>query len=333
MTLTLWLSAGSLLAALAVFWWRGERAFTDSRARAGVAVAVLAYALALVLVALDLAAVYAFAGAIVATVAAALWGWRAAPGERAPVATPSPPAPAPAPVPEQGHDSAAEQRLNDYMYMVSHDLQEPLRMVTGFTQLLERRYADRFDEQGREFLRLARESASRLSAMLAELLRLSRLERQSVQPAPVDLASVLETTLNRLKQPIMESNAKIVADPLPRVLGVSELLEVVFAEIIANSMRFRGEAAPRIHVAALRQDKRCVVEFRDNGQGFEQRFAERVLKPFQRLHPSEAYPGTGMGLALARRALERMGGEIEISSEPGKGTRVRVALRCAAGLR
>ena len=270
--------------------------------------------------------------ALAAAAASAVLLWKAhGPGveveSRAEVPATEPEAPAvtqdePLPVEQQ-------DRLAEFVYVVSHDLQEPLRMVIGFGQLLERRYADRLDDQGREFLKMSTSSAARMSNMLSDLLRLSRIEQAEIPDEPVALERVLETAQMRQRQLIAESGAKVLADALPEVAGNATLLTDVFQELLANSIKYRSDEAPLIYIRQRVEDGFHHIVVEDNGIGFEQRFAERVFKPFQRLHPVDAYSGTGMGLAIVKHIMERHGGSVMTESTPGKGARFTLRLPVA----
>lgn len=228
----------------------------------------------------------------------------------------------------------AEDNLEQYAYLVSHDLQEPLRMVVGFSQLLQRRCGEGMPEQAREYLELTAGSAQRMSQMLADLLTLSRVGRAPVGREPADLEAVFAKARGRLAPVIEQSGAELSVQPLPTVAGDAALLAQVFQCLLDNALKYRGEAPPRIDVGARRQGQAWEIAVGDQGIGLEPKFAERIFQPFQRLHTQNEYPGTGMGLTIARRIVERHGGRMWVESKPGEGAIFRFTLpACEAAAR
>ncbi len=222
--------------------------------------------------------------------------------------------------------SEALQRSNEdlqqFAYAVSHDLQEPLRMVTSFSQLLERRYATSFDEQGREFLRAVIAGGERLSRMIRDLLAYSRAgaDRQRLLQERVDVEAALHAVLDNLRPRIEAAGAIVDHDALPPVWGNATQLEQVFQNLIGNAIKYKHpDRAPRIHVSGHRLGDESVFRVSDNGVGFPPERAEDVFGLFTRFHRAEV-AGTGIGLALCRRIVEGHGGRIWAESEPGTGS-------------
>ena len=213
--------------------------------------------------------------------------------------------------------------LRQFAYAASHDLREPLRMIASYTQLLARRYQDRFDEDGREFMRFILDAVTRMDRMLADLLTYSHQFRATEQVlSPVDAEAALQGVLLSLDKTIRESSAEITHDPLPTVLFDFNQLSQLFTQMIANAIAFHGPEAPRIHISAAEEDESFVFSVQDNGIGIEPRFHEQIFGVFKRLHGHEQ-PGNGIGLAICKRIVEQHGGKIWVESELGKGSTFR----------
>ncbi|MFC6767939.1 PAS domain-containing sensor histidine kinase [Natrinema soli] len=213
----------------------------------------------------------------------------------------------------------SNRRLEQFAYAASHDLQEPLRMVSSYLQLIESRYADELDEDGEEFLAFAVDGADRMRNMIDGLLAYSRIETQGDPLEPVGLDSVLESVLADLQFQIEETDAEITTDTLPRVEGDASQLRQVFQNLLSNALEYSGDEPPRVFVDAERRGREWVISVHDEGIGIDPEDQERVFEVFQRLHSREEYSGTGIGLALCQRIIERHGGEIWVDSEPGEG--------------
>ena len=209
--------------------------------------------------------------------------------------------------------------LAQFAYVVSHDLQEPLRLVTGYMRLLTERYGDQLDEDGQEFISYAADAAARMKKMITDLLAYSRTGRNGREIVAVACEAALDEACADLRAAITESAAEISHGPLPTVGGDAAQFAHLFQNLIGNAIKFRGQAPPRIHVSAELNGQEWVFSVRDNGIGLDPRFADRIFKVFQRLHAREQYPGTGIGLAIARKIVEHRGGRIWVESEPGKG--------------
>lgn len=207
--------------------------------------------------------------------------------------------------------------LEQFAYVTSHDLQEPLRMISSYAQLLAPRYRERLDEDADEFIGYVVDGAERMQRLINDLLTYSRVGMREKDFAPTDLSAVLEAARTNLRIAIEESGAQITSGPLPAVWGDRSQLVQLFQNLIGNAIKFRGEEAPQIRVGATRRDRRWVISVRDNGIGIEPAGIERI---FQRLHGRGEYPGTGIGLALCKRIVERHGGEIWVESVSGEGS-------------
>jgi PAS domain S-box-containing protein len=214
--------------------------------------------------------------------------------------------------------------LAQFATVVSHDLQEPLRMVASYTTLLEQRYGDRLDDDGRTFIRFAVDGARRLHRLIEDLLTFSRLSTRGQAFEPVPLDEVVAAARENLSLAIAESDARIEAETLPTVLGDRSQLIQLFQNLIANAVKFHAPGVqPRIEIGTrnLAQDGGIFTFFvRDNGIGIDPKHFDRIFVIFQRLHGEDAFPGTGLGLAVCKKIAERHGGTIRVESEPGKGT-------------
>ncbi|WP_222914617.1 ATP-binding protein [Natrinema sp. SYSU A 869] len=214
----------------------------------------------------------------------------------------------------------SNQRLEQFAHTVSHDLQEPLRMVTSYLELIERRYGDELDEEGEEFLDYAIGGSERMKEMIEGLLEYSRVDTQGEPFKPVDLDEVLVNVRKDLKLQIEETHTTIETDELPHVEGDESQLRQLFQNLLANAIEYTGDEPPRINVSAERDAEEWIISVRDNGIGIDPEDQDRVFEVFQRLHSQEEHSGTGIGLALCKRIVERHDGEIRIDSTPGEGT-------------
>ena len=209
--------------------------------------------------------------------------------------------------------------LQQFAYVASHDLKEPLRMVASYTQLLARRYKGKLDSDADEFIRYAVDGANRMQWLINDLLAYSRVTSQDQVLEEVDCDGVLEEVLSDLGVAIEESRAVVTHDPLPRVMADRGQLVQLFQNLIGNAIKFHGEKPPRVHVSAERKPGDWLFTVRDNGVGLDPEYAERIFVIFQRLHGREEYPGTGIGLAICKKVVERHGGRIWVVSQIGQG--------------
>jgi PAS domain S-box-containing protein len=230
----------------------------------------------------------------------------------------------------------SNRELEQFAYVASHDLQEPLRMIASFTQLLARRYQDKLDEEAREFIGYAVDGAIRMQQLIHELLAFSRLGTLGCPFEPVEGEKVLLAALTNLKVALAESGAALTHDPLPAVRGDALQLVQLFQNLLGNALKFRGPAPPKIHISVARQPadpgsdtEAWVFCVRDNGIGIEPQFFERIFVIFARLHTRDEYPGVGIGLAICKKVVERHGGRIWVASQPGHGSQFYFTLPVA----
>ena len=224
-------------------------------------------------------------------------------------------------VTKQSEELARSNReLEQFAYVASHDLQEPLRMVSSYVALLGRRYGGQLDDRADKYIHFAVDGANRMQRLIHDLLAYSRVGTRGAELVPTDTVPVLRETLSNLEVAIGESEAKVVYVDLPWVMGDPSQLRQLFQNIIGNALKFRSEARPRIEVAANREGDQWTFSIRDNGVGFDQRYAERIFGVFKRLHRNAEIPGTGIGLAICQRIIDRHGGRIWAKSKLGEGT-------------
>jgi PAS domain S-box-containing protein len=221
--------------------------------------------------------------------------------------------------------------LEQFAYVASHDLQEPLRAIVGYLQLLEQRYRGRLDADADEFIGYAVEAGRRMQALVNDLLAFARLGTQRRPPRPVDAGDVLRSVLDGLRTVLTETGAVVTHDRLPVVLVDEPQLRTLFQNLIANAVKFRGERAPRVHVTAQPSGPAWTFAVRDNGIGIEPRHQERIFVMFQRLHTRAEYPGTGIGLAMCKKIVEGHGGRIWVASQAGAGSTFYFTLPGAGG--
>jgi signal transduction histidine kinase len=213
----------------------------------------------------------------------------------------------------------ANEELQQFAYVASHDLQEPLRTITSFTQLLEDRYKGQLDEDADEFIGYIVSSSRRMTDLINGLLALGRLRKAGQATAPVPFDKLLEEAEISLQAAIRESGAEVTSDPLPALVVDKVQFAQLLQNLISNAIKYRREEPPRIVIRAKRDATSWIFSVSDNGRGFNQQFAERIFGLFQRLHPRDV-DGTGMGLSIARRILERHGGRIWAESKEGVGS-------------
>ena len=214
----------------------------------------------------------------------------------------------------------SNKELEQFAYVASHDLQEPLRMVTSYLKLLERRCRGQLDEDADEFIHYAVDGATRMQLLINDLLAYSRVGTQARPMEPTDCSNLLIEVLANLEVAIAESETVVTSDRLPTVMVDSVRLTQVLQNLVGNAIKFRGEERPRVHVSARQEGDEWLFSIGNNGIGIEPRHADRIFEVFQRLHSREEYPGTGIGLAICKKVVTRHGGRIWVESEPGKGS-------------
>ena len=232
---------------------------------------------------------------------------------------------------EQARELERSNRdLEQFAYVASHDLQEPLRKVASFTQLLQKRYGGSLDERADQYIEFAVDGAKRMQRLIQDLLSFSRVGRSGSEPEDVDLERALEQVRHDQERRIVEAGAEVTHDPLPVVRGEKALLTMLLANVVGNAVKFRDPGRPpRVHLSARRvegPEPGWELSCTDNGIGIDPQYAERVFVIFQRLHPKDVYSGTGIGLALVKRVVEHHGGRVWLEPAPGGGTSVRWTL-------
>jgi PAS domain S-box-containing protein len=211
--------------------------------------------------------------------------------------------------------------LEQFLYIASHDLQEPLRMISSYLQLLERRYGGRVGQDGAEFIHYAVDGAARMKRLLQDLLRVARAGTQSADLHPVQAADLLAGAMTNLRAALQETGAAITWDTLPSIVADPALITQVLQNLIGNAVKFhRPGRPPCVHVSAFQRAGFWVFSVRDNGIGIQARHHQRIFRVFERLHTADEFPGTGVGLAIARRIVERHGGTVWFESQPGQGS-------------
>ena len=214
----------------------------------------------------------------------------------------------------------SNEELEQFAYVASHDLQEPLRMVSSYTQLLAKRYKGKLDADADEFIAYAVDGANRMQALITDLLALSRVGKQGKKIEPSDFTAALGQALTNLAAAIETSGAVVTHGPLPTLPADKMQIAQLFQNLIANAIKFHGEKPPHIQVSAERKEKEWLFSVRDDGIGIAPQYADRIFAIFQRLHTREEYEGTGIGLALCKKVVERHGGRIWVESELGAGS-------------
>ncbi len=225
----------------------------------------------------------------------------------------------------------SNRELEQFAYIASHDLQEPLRMVEGYMDLLVRRYSDKLDDDAREFINYAADGAGRMRRLIEDLLEYSRVGTRGRRPQPVPLNEAVDDALANLGTAIEESGASVTRDEMPTVLGDQAQLTQLYQNLIGNAIKFRGDKPPRVYLGAERDGETWRLSVADNGIGIAPEQHERIFVLFQRLHGRDKYSGTGIGLAVCRRIVERHGGKLRVRSEEGAGATFSFSLPVAVG--
>jgi signal transduction histidine kinase len=210
--------------------------------------------------------------------------------------------------------------LEQFAYVASHDLQEPLRMVSSYTQLIVRRYGERLDSDGKEFMDFIVDGAARMKQLIEDLLAYSRVGTRGKELKATDCEVVLQKALTNLRATVEASSALVTHDPLPTIEADATQLVQLFQNLIGNAIKFRGTNAPCVHVSAKEQDDAWLFGVEDNGIGIDPQYSERIFMVFQRLHNKAEYPGTGIGLAICKKVVDRHGGRIWVESKSDSGS-------------
>lgn len=215
---------------------------------------------------------------------------------------------------------AANKELAHFAYIASHDLREPLRKISNFADLLKKRYQGHIDEKADKYIYYVVDGAHRMQRLIDDLLTFSRISRTELAPEPVKLESVLQTTLHDLDKLVKEAGSTVTYDPLPTVQANPSQMGQLLQNLVANALKFRSDASPLVHISARAENGEWVVSVRDNGIGMDMGDADKIFGIFQRLHGRGEYSGTGIGLAVCRKIVERHGGRIWVESQPGEGS-------------
>jgi PAS domain S-box-containing protein len=210
--------------------------------------------------------------------------------------------------------------LEQFAYVTSHDLQEPLRMITSYIQIIEEDYKGKLDTDADQYIAFAVDGAKRMHTLINDLLAYSRVGTRGEPFMPTNMSSVLSAAIANLDVAIEESHAVVTHDQLPTVLGDESQLIQLLQNLLGNAIKFRSNDTPMVHVGVKETDSDWVFSVRDNGIGIDMQYAERIFAVFQRLHAREEYPGTGIGLAVVKKIVERHRGRIWVESEPAKGS-------------
>jgi light-regulated signal transduction histidine kinase (bacteriophytochrome) len=217
--------------------------------------------------------------------------------------------------------------LEQFAYIASHDLQEPLRMVASYTQLLSRRYKGRLDPDADEFISFAVDGASRMQRLIQDLLAYSRVGTKGSDLLDTSSEEALQQALINLRGAITESGALITHAPLPAVLADEMQLIQLFQNLVGNAIKYQRPGIPRVHISAVKNgEKKWIFSVKDNGLGIDSQYFEKIFGVFQRLHKREEFAGTGIGLAICKKIVERHGGSISVESQLGQGSTFRFPL-------
>ena len=220
----------------------------------------------------------------------------------------------------KSYAESLEKELEQFAYVASHDLQEPLRMVTSFTQLLALHYKGKLDSEADEFINYAVDGALRLQRLILGVVQYSRIDASRKMFEPVDCQELFEHAVADLREVLKKSRAVVTCGPLPTVMGDEKQLMQVFQNLIDNAVKFRGDKQPHVHIGAKLQNNVWIFSVRDNGVGMEEKYGEVAFGIFKRLHARDNFHGKGIGLSICKKIVERHGGRIWVESQPGKGS-------------
>lgn len=220
----------------------------------------------------------------------------------------------------------ANDELNDFADIASHDLQEPLRSLVSYSALLRQDLGENLTGDAADDLRHITAAAARMSALVQDLLALARSNHEKLRREPIRLDDCVDASLDALRTQLRESGAEVSRDALPQVTGDRTLLTQVYQNLLSNAVKFSDQGAPVIALTAGQNGRDWVLGVKDNGIGIQEKYADQIFAPFRRLHTRTEYDGSGIGLAICRRLVERLGGKMWVESEPGKGSHFRFTL-------
>src|SRR5208282_2062556 len=221
----------------------------------------------------------------------------------------------------------SNEELGQFAYIASHDLQEPLRMVASYTQLLSRRYKGKLDADADAVISFAVNGANRMQRLIQDLLSYSRVGTKGQEMLEISCEGALDSALVNLRGAVEASGALVTHDTLPTVLADETQLVQLFQNLVGNAIKYQNSGIPRIHISAAKNGgKKWVISVKDNGLGIDPQYFEKIFGMFQRLHKREEFAGTGIGLAICKKIVERHGGSISVESQPGQGSTFRFAL-------
>lgn len=220
----------------------------------------------------------------------------------------------------------SNRELEQFAFIASHDLQEPLRKIRSFTELLEEYLGEKLDDESKKYMTYVREGTERMRILIQDLLGYSRAGSHELTKIPVDMASVARRALDTLSEQIKQNDAQVHLGQLPKISVSPHLMEQVLQNLISNALKFRKEEKPVINIAAEKTDGQWIFSVTDNGIGIDSKYFDKVFEIFQRLHPQRAYKGTGIGLAISKKIVERHGGRIWVESEIGQGSSFKFTL-------
>jgi light-regulated signal transduction histidine kinase (bacteriophytochrome) len=223
----------------------------------------------------------------------------------------------------------SNQELEQFAYVVSHDLQSPLQSIIGFVDLLAYKYKNKLDEKANRYIYFIEDGAKRMQQLIQGLLAYSRVGRKGGEFEPVDCKAIVEGVKHNLSASIAASQAEVICHPLPEAIADPLQLSQVFQNLIGNAIKFcRPEEPPKVEISAERKDNQWLFKVSDNGIGIEAEYFQRIFEIFQRLHTAEEYPGTGIGMAICKKIVERHGGQIWVESTVNVGTTFYFTLPC-----
>ena len=221
---------------------------------------------------------------------------------------------------ETANLSRTNDELKQFAYVASHDLQEPIRMMVRYSQLLEKHLQGRLDAQSSEYLNFVVDGAKRMQSLISDLLAYSVVDTRQEPFEKVHAEKIFRRAMKNLQLAVEESSAEIICDSLPPVWANPVQLTQLFQNLVGNSVKFRRDNPPKIHICAQQKDNEWLFSVQDNGIGLDEQYAKRIFEIFQRLHTREEYPGTGIGLAICKKIVERHGGRIWVKSILGEGS-------------